>query len=250
MRGLEWLARVGPSPLDPWRHAMGWSEVAARHHARRLEAEGWLERCAMVRGDGSLFWATRKGVRVLGLPLIAATPPAATWWAHDSACAWTSAWATVRGRQYLGPRELLSNPEWSGELYWVDRHSSKRRGHRPDLVAFLSDQAIPIEVELANKSKTRLDAILKLHLRWIIARKSAALIYICGDEEGCRRIERAGRRVGLYATSRSLRIELLGTIKAQTLAEVERPRAKREAAAAPRGSVLSSVHASLPLRTT
>jgi hypothetical protein len=210
---------------------MGWSEVAARHHARRLEREGWLERCPMVRGEGSLFFATRKGVRVLGLPLVAATTPAATWWAHDSACAWTAAWATVRGRKYLGPREVLSAQEWAGKLYWVDRHSSKRSGHRPDLVAFLSDQAIPIEVELANKSKTRLDAILKLHLRWIIARKSAALIYICGDEEGCRRIERAGRRVGLYPTSRSLRIELLDTIKAQTLTEFEQSRARSQAAA-------------------
>jgi hypothetical protein len=80
MKGLEWLARVGPSPLDPWRYAMGWSEVGARHHARRLEREGWLERCPMVRGQGSLFLATRKGVLVLGLPLIAATTPAPTWW--------------------------------------------------------------------------------------------------------------------------------------------------------------------------
>lgn len=32
---------------------MGWSEVAARHHARRLEREGWLERVPMLRGEGS-----------------------------------------------------------------------------------------------------------------------------------------------------------------------------------------------------
>jgi len=210
---------------------MGWSEVAARHHARRLEAAGWLGRCPMVRGQGSLFWATRKGVGVLGVPLIAATEPGANWWAHDSACAWTAAWATVRGRQYLGPRELLGTPEWSGELQWFDSHSSKRRGHRPDFVAFLDGAAIPLEVELANKSKTRLDSILELHLRWIIARKSVAVIYICGDEEGCRRIARAGDRVGLFPTSRSLRIELLDTIKAQTLTGFERTRAQTSAAA-------------------
>jgi len=113
---------------------MGWSEVTARHHARRREREGWLERCPMVRGQGSLFLATRKGVLVLGLPLIAATTPAPTWWAHDSGCAWTSAWLTVRGRKFLGPRELLDDPEWSGQLNWLDRHSFKRSGHRPDLV--------------------------------------------------------------------------------------------------------------------
>ena len=73
MAGLRWLARCGPSPLDPWRYAMGWSEVAARSHARRLEREGWLERCPMTWGDGSLFLATRKGVLMLGLPLIPAS---------------------------------------------------------------------------------------------------------------------------------------------------------------------------------
>lgn len=130
-KGLAWLARVGPSPLDPWRYAMGWSEVSARSHARRLEREGWLERCPMIRGHGSLFLATRKGVAVLGLPLIASRAPAPTWWAHDSGCAWTAAWLTVRGREFIGPRELLEDREWSGQLNWFDRHSFRRSGHRP-----------------------------------------------------------------------------------------------------------------------
>ncbi len=218
MMGLEWLARVGPSPLDPWRYAMGWSEVAARNHARRLEREGWLERCPMVRGDGSLFLATRKGIRVLGLALIAASTPAPTTWAHDSACAWTAAWLTLRGRTYLGPREILDDPRWSGKLDWLDRHSLKRSGHRPDLVGFLSDKAIVVEVELAPKSKARLNAILQLHLGWIVARKTHGVIYICGDQEGSRRIERAGERVGLYTSTWHLRIELLDTLKEQTVA--------------------------------
>ena len=79
MRGLMWLARVGPSQLDAWRYAMGWSEVAARNHARRLEREGWLERVPMLRGEGSLFFATRKGVRMLRVTLIGCTTPAPTW---------------------------------------------------------------------------------------------------------------------------------------------------------------------------
>jgi hypothetical protein len=65
MKGLSWLARVGRAPLDAWRCAMGWSEVAARNHARRLGR--WLERYPMTRGHGSLFVATRTGVAVLGL---------------------------------------------------------------------------------------------------------------------------------------------------------------------------------------
>src|ERR1700731_1749820 len=120
MAGLRWLARCGPWPLDPWRYARGWSEVAARSHARRLEREGWLERCPMTWGEGSLFLATRKGVLVLGGRLIPASPPGAMWWGHRSACAWAAAWLTVRGRSFLGQREGLSRPYWSGELHWCD----------------------------------------------------------------------------------------------------------------------------------
>jgi hypothetical protein len=72
MRGLEWLVRVGPAPLGVWRCAMGWSEVAARSHARRLEGEGWLCRYPMKRGEGSLFVATRRGVGMTDLPVTAA----------------------------------------------------------------------------------------------------------------------------------------------------------------------------------
>jgi len=74
---------------------------ASASHARRLEREGWLERCPMVGGDGSLFRATRKGIRVLGLAVIAASTTAPTTWAHDSTCAWTAAWLNLRGRTYL-----------------------------------------------------------------------------------------------------------------------------------------------------
>lgn len=98
MRGLRWLATVGPSPLDPWRYAMGWSATAARSHARRLEEFGWLARRPMVRGAGSLFFATRRGVDFLGLAVPPVTSAAPTWWAHDSACAWLAAMCTLRGR--------------------------------------------------------------------------------------------------------------------------------------------------------
>ncbi len=197
---------------------MGWSEVAARSHARRLETAGWLERLPMVRGDGSLFWATRKGVQFLGLPLTAATTPSANWWAHDSACAWTAAWLDVRGRRFLGPRELLGGPEWSGKLRWREGYEARRSGHRPDLIVHLNERAIPVEVELASKSKARLHAILNLHLDWILGDKTSALVYICGDQESYRRIERNAAEIGLVTTRGVLRLELLDTIKAETLA--------------------------------
>jgi hypothetical protein len=98
-------------------------------------------------------------------------------------------------------------------------------------VAFVSDEAIPIEVELANKSKPRLDAILGLHRSWITARKAAAVIYVCGDEEGCRRIDRAARRVGLLPSNGIFRIELLAAIQQQTHTKYLRFRGKSDPAA-------------------
>jgi len=169
----------------------------------------------MTWGDGSLFLATRKGVLLLGAPVIPASTPAPTWWAHDSACAWTAAWLTVRGRPFLGQREVLSRPDWSGELHWHDRNSFKRSGHRPDLVAAVGS-GIAVEVELAGKSRPRLDAILRLHAGWISSGKSGGVIYVCGDEEGQRRVKRSAERVGPF--ERRLRLELLDTLKEQTVA--------------------------------
>ena len=189
----------------------------------------------MVRGEGSLFFATRKGVLVLGLPLIGCTAPAPTWWAHDSACAWAAAWMTVRGRNYLAPRELLVDTEYSGRLDLLHRISVRPLGHRPDFVGLSNGNRIAIEVELAAKSKPRLDSILRMHRDWITAGTTTGLVHICGNEEGRRRIQRANGRVDVMP-GYSLRIELLDWINAQTRAEFESARAVGEAAAAQSGA--------------
>jgi hypothetical protein len=179
----------------------------------------------MTRGDGSLFLATRKGIRVLGLPLTAACVPAPTWWAHDSACAWTAAWLTARGRSFLGAREILDDPNWSGRLEWLEHSGYKRSSHRPDLIGFTpTGGRVAIEVELASKSKARLDTILQLHRSWIVSGQTGAVAYICRDEEGSRRISQAGDRAGLRASTGLIRLETLDTIKAQTVVAYEKSR--------------------------
>jgi hypothetical protein len=86
-------------------------------------------------------------------------------------------------------------------LHWQDRNSFKRSGHRPDLVALRDSSRFAIEVELAGKSRPRLDAILKLHDDWICGGKIGGVIYICGNEEGQRRVARSAHRVARSGAS-------------------------------------------------
>jgi hypothetical protein len=204
---------------------MGWSATAARSHARRLEEFGWLARRPMVRGAGSLFFATRRGVDFLGLPVPPVTSAAPTWWAHDSACAWLAAMCTLRGRSFLGPRELLNSREWLGRLNWMDRNGFRRSGHRPDLIGYGRVGTVVSEVELAPKSRPRLDAILNLHQEWLMAGQSKAIDYVCGDEQGARRIETAARRAApLVVESKALEVVLLSRVKEHVIERAESAR--------------------------
>jgi hypothetical protein len=214
--GLDWLARVGPSPLEAWGLAMGWGRAATYSHAKRLRAAGWVEDCRRIRGVGTLVYATRRGVRVAGsdaIPL--ATAPAPTTWAHNEACAWAATWLTVRGRTMVGSREILASDFWSDEVRWLDRNGVHRSGHRPDLAAGLSEEGpmIPVEVELARKSKARVRAILGLHASWIAAGKTPAVIYICENARLANRVRQAGADAGLSSENKTLRIELLRTVR-------------------------------------
>ena len=219
MAGLRWLSRVGPAPLDAWRCAMGWSEVAARSHARRLEREGWLARYPMRRGDGCLFVATRVGVAVAGVPVRAPGDPAPTWWAHHCGVAWMAAWLTVRPREFKGSRELLAFDTWSDTISWWDRKGHHESRHRPDLVGFrLDGRPIAVEVELAPKSIERLRAILYRHVVWRHAGKSNGVHYICGDEDGLKRIDKAAKTGRTFRyDDLGLTLVLLDTIKQQAI---------------------------------
>lgn len=122
-------------------------------------------------------------------------------------------------------REILDDPSWSGRLEWLEHSGYKRSSHRPDLIGFApTGGRVAIEVELASKSKARLDTILRLHQSWIIRGHTGAVIYIRRDDEDCHRISQAGDRVGLGASSGRIRLEALDTIKTQTVAAYEEAR--------------------------
>jgi hypothetical protein len=165
-----------------------------------------------------LVYATRAGVEAAGVwaaPL--ARVPAPTTWEHWVACAWTAAWLTARGRHVVGARELLLDDSWKGGLEWLERDGLRRRAHRPDLAAGLTADGplLPVEVELASKSLARLRAILALHASWIAAGKSGAVIYVCGPSRLADRVVEQGAQLGLTPDGKTLRVELLATVRAQ-----------------------------------
>lgn len=208
---------------------MGWSSGTGRSHVARLTCEGWIARVGRPLGKGSLFFATRLGVRVAGVDVPPAPPPAPIWWDHHDACAWVAAWLTVRGRGLVGPRELIADESWQGEV--KASPGARRLIHTPDLVGIVPGRRpAAIEVELARKSKARLRAILGLHSRWIASGKTGACVYICGNADVHKLVIAQAKHVGLRTSDGSLRVELLDTIKELV---------REQSAAVPRGTRLA-----------
>jgi hypothetical protein len=209
LRGLTWLARVGPAPQGAWACAMGWVERVARRHAQRLEAHGWVRRCVMTSGAGPLLVVTRAGAQMTGLELPPASVPGPTWWAHWRGCAWTAAWLECRGREWLGQREVLELEHWSGQVRWSDRRGRQVAGHRPDLVARGST---PIEVELARKSDSRTEGVMRMYGGWVAAGRIPGVMYVVGSEQARERIVRIAGEHEL-----KVRVELLEAIVEEAL---------------------------------
>jgi len=162
---------------------MGWSEVAARSHARRLET--------------------------------------------------IAAWLTGRGHGFSGARELLEDGEWAGQISWRDHRGYREATHRPDLVVHRNGGHVALEIEVAKKSVERLREILTRHLVWRSVGATGGVVYACRDLDGCNRIRTVGADVGFVGTRHGLRVELLGTIKAQA---IEARNAMRAESAATVGS--------------
>jgi hypothetical protein len=175
--------------------------------------------CSRTRGEGSLVYASRAGLRVLRVDAaVVDRKPTPVWWPHLEACAWTAAWLTARGRGMVGPREMLVQDGWRDELRFRERGETRVRGHRPDLAAQLPDgELLPIEVELSEKSSARLEAVLQLYAAWVASGESSAVIYVCANQEISARVLADGDRAGLSVERGTIRTELVSTIKREAV---------------------------------
>ena len=183
--GLRWLARVGASPGEPLALVMRWSRPVLADHLARLIAAGLVWRVPMTRGEGSLLIITRDGARMAGAGR-APRGPGPTSWAHTVACAWTSAWFEVRGRDWLSTSEVTHDDGWRGRVSYTDgRGRSHRLRHTPDLGTYVGDPGRPVavEVELQRKSLARLRAILAMYADRTTDGDLAGIVYITGNAD-------------------------------------------------------------------
>ncbi|MGH3263817.1 MAG: hypothetical protein ACRDNS_17695 [Trebonia sp.] len=208
---------------------MGWAPGNARWHVIRLTRERWLDRVARPRCTGSLFYATRLGVKVAGVDVPPSPVPAPIWWDHLDASAWVAAWLTIRGAGMIGARELIADRSWHAEVRAGP--GSRPLVHTPDLVGVAAGRRpAAIEVELARKSKARLRAILGLYYRWIASGKLGACVYVCGNHDVYKLVIAQAAQVGLNTADGSLRVEMLNTVKQLV---------REDATAVPRGTAQS-----------
>jgi hypothetical protein len=194
----RFVGRLGIVAMPAVAMGMGLAERAVRRHVARLEAVGWLQRTAAVRGDGSLVWLTLTGLDGLGLTLPAVRAPAvfsAT--THQTVqLAWAAADLERQGLPWLCARELAVERE-----RWQIAVANERGGHSsrlPDLIFWAVDNPLPVAVvlERGQRNRRRERATLQGWQVAIAAGRYAQVRYQTGSVSA-RDLHRLAARIGL-----------------------------------------------------
>jgi hypothetical protein len=146
-----------------------------------------------------MVYATASAVALTGARAsVLRREPSAVSAEHYEACAEMAAFLTQQGRTMRGPRELLADDQWVGQVRWREHGETRQRGHRPDLIATASDGGVlAFEVELHAKSPARLTAVLRLYVRWLADGKLSSLGYVVGSERERHQLFSIAPQVGL-----------------------------------------------------
>jgi hypothetical protein len=171
---LGWIARMGAVEAGHVMERFCMGRTAGYRRLAALADAGLVERVGLVYGAPSLFLATRDGLALtntLALGACRVTPATVTHWR------W-SGWAALTVEREFGPERVLSDREvrsWereAGERFVsavVGRlPDGGARPHRPDLAVLgqgRGEVALVVEVELTQKARRRLQAILRGYAR-------------------------------------------------------------------------------------
>ncbi len=191
---LEFVVRFGVVP----RSAVAvWAKTGRSvtfDRERRLREAGLIEVHPAFGAGGSLLVATPLSLRVCEREELR-RPRLSPWTArHSVIVAGVAARLERGGEQLLSEREIAA-AERSEEarIYSAEPAGRPQRFHRPDLIR-LGPAPEAIEVELTNKTPTRLDALLRGWRRALGQRKLGRVIYLCPPNT-LRSVQRARRRI-------------------------------------------------------
>lgn len=171
---VRWVGRLGAVTLDQLRVGFGLGRTVAYRRVAACVEGRLLERVAVLRGQPALIRATRRGLRLTGLPLgVAQAPPELV--RHWIACAWVAlvletefdAEALRSEREIRVAERWHERPMASAKL--GENPDGSPRLHLPDLAILCDEATIAIEVELTPKAPKRLEAIIKAwrRARWV-----------------------------------------------------------------------------------
>lgn len=211
---VRWVGRMGAVTLDQLRIRFALGRTVAYRRVGACVEGKLLERVSLLRGQPALLRATRRGLRLTGLPLaVAQAPPELV--GHWIACGWVAlalerefGWEAVRSERELRLTERWQErPVASAKL--GESPDGSDRLHRPDLVVLHDAATIAVEVELTPKAPRRLESIVKAwrRARWV----DSVRYYVpdAGTRSGVERaIERmrAGDRIDILAIGGPLKL--------------------------------------------
>ena len=193
MEALEWLARVDISGLEPLGCALGFGWRTTYSHVERLAGAGLVER-VYDRG-GSVVAITRRGQRAVdaGQGEVRAGATSGFGLAHSRAISWLAAYLTLRGRDWIGERQLMRDERWRVPVLWPRGGAGT---HRPDLVSLHDRRVVAVEVELSAKAPRRLRAILAGYDHAIRDGAFDAVTYVTMHDGVAAGLSRARRQAG------------------------------------------------------
>jgi hypothetical protein len=177
---LEFVSRFGVLSREvvALRAETARSVTLARE--RRLRIAGLVEVMPAFGELGPIVVPTRKGLHACGRHELRV--PRFSYWrvVHSVEVARVAARLELRGHRVLSEREIAAREAAEGKRIFSARRDDDRY-HRPDL-ALLGPGVEAVEVELSDKARWRLEAILRSWAWSMIRGEVDRVVYLCPPE--------------------------------------------------------------------
>jgi hypothetical protein len=223
---VAWLGRIGAATVEQVGERFGLCESWTGVRLKRLAHEGLLEYSKLLYRRPGMYLATRRGLRLAGLPGIPVFDASPGGYEH----AWQMANVAIAlhrelpGWRMLAERELRTpqaRREHSTAWAKVGSVGDRAAYHRPDFALISpAGRLVVVEVELTRKDRPRMRRICR---GWMRARHVEHVYYLAAERAG-----RAVRRAVEAAKVADL-ITVLGLTDVPRLAELELERAAAHA---------------------